>query len=206
MEGINKSGGASQVYKAQGGLEQGLSLMSPEDILAYVGKTLGDIGNQLQDYKDLVQKRQEKANDLRDVTSTLRDMQSGGDLTAFDPQLYSEFMQKMEKYKDSDPAIGAAYEKFMSSYGGYIGSDGKAKGVMAGANAGDTQDMKMSALELSHAMKDLEGAQEAMGSDNELTMMALQQLMQRRNQVSQFASNAMNMMNEGMKSIIGNIR
>jgi hypothetical protein len=30
--------------------------------------------------------------------------------------------------------------------------------------------------------------------------------MQRRNQISQFSSNALNMMNEGMKSIIGNMR
>jgi hypothetical protein len=64
----------------------------------------------------------------------------------------------------------------------------------------------MNAAELSNTLKNMEDAQSNLQSDNELTMMTLQQLMQRRNQISQFSSNAMNMMNEGMKSIVGNIR
>ena len=46
---------------------------------------------------------------------------------------------------------------------------------------------------------------EALGSDSELVMMNLQQLMQQRNQTSQLYSGMQNSMNETMKDVIGNI-
>jgi hypothetical protein len=212
---INKTGGAAKAQQASANFGPNATLMSPEDILSYVSKALGEIGDQLNDYKNIVQERQQKAKDLREIAGTIRDMQKGGDLIAYDEATYHEFMSKMAKYKDSDPSVKAAYDSFMASYGGYIDTGtGKKEGVLAGedkhwigkSGSGDSQDMCMNAAELSNTLKNLEDAQSNLQSDNELTMMTLQQLMQRRNQISQFSSNAMNMMNEGMKSIVGNIR
>jgi hypothetical protein len=214
MDGIQKSTGAGQVAQASTNFGPNVTLMSPDDILAYVSKALGDIGDQLNDYKTLVQDRQAKAKDLRDLASELRNMQQGGDLTAYDGAAYNEFMQKLAKYKDSDPALGKVYSDFMNSYGGYHDESGKKVGTLAGddkhwfgkGGVGDSQDMLMDSKELANALKNVEDAQSNLNSENELTMMSLQQLMQRRNQISQFSSNALNMMNEGMKSIIGNMR
>lgn len=46
---------------------------------------------------------------------------------------------------------------------------------------------------------------DALGSDSELVMMNLQQLMQQRNQASQLYSGMQNSMNETMKDVIGKI-
>jgi hypothetical protein len=210
---INKNGSTSSIYQASTNFPGHTSMMSPEDILAYVGKALQDIGGQLSDYKKVVEERQQKAKDLRMIAGTLREMQGSGDLIHYDAQKYNEFMTLMSKYKD-DPEVKKAYEHFLDSYGGYIHPKEGKVGTLANEDGhwigksgkGDNQDMCMSVGELGMALKRIEDAQSSLQSDNELTMMTLQQLMQRRNQISQFSSNAMNMMNEGMKSIIGNIR
>jgi hypothetical protein len=215
MNGVNKSGNTSSIHQMSSNFPGSAAMMSPEDILQYVSKALGDIGGQLEDYKNIVKDRQEKAKDLRALASTIRDMQQNGDLKSYDAAKYNEFMTTMAKYKDSDPEVRKAYEHFMDSYGGYIDTNtGKKVGVLASDDGhwigksgnGDHQDMCMNVEELGRVMKNIEDAQGNLQSDNELTLMTLQQLMQRRNQISQFGSNAMNMMNEGMKSIIGNIR
>lgn len=220
-DSINKSSGSKQIQQTQSSLGAGMTLMSPEDIMMYMQKVLGEIGDQLNDFKQTVLDRQQKAKDLREISSTIRQMQANGGesgaLSKFDDAQYNEFMTKLEKYKDSDPEIAAAYNTFMTSYGGYINTDDhQKKGVLAGEDGNwyghnktinpDTQDMYLSKDELANSLKHIENSQESMNSENELTMMGLQQLMQRRNQISQFGSNAINMMNEGMKSIIGNIR
>ncbi|MCS6900695.1 MAG: hypothetical protein RMJ98_13770 [Myxococcales bacterium] len=214
-EAINKSNGISSIYYAGQNFPGNATMMSPEDILQYVSKALEDIGGQLEDYKNIVKDRQEKAKDLRALASTIRDMQQNGDLKSYDSAKYNEFMTTMAKYKDSDPDVAKAYHHFLDSYGGYIDTNtGKKVGILANEDGhwigksgkGDNQDMCMNAEELGRVLKNIEDAQSNLQSDNELTMMTLQQLLQRRNQISQFSSNAMNMMNEGMKSIIGNIR
>lgn len=74
------------------------------------------------------------------------------------------------------------------------------------AQAPDSQDASMSAEELNQIAERLKNSLENLNSDNELTMMGLQQLMQQRNQITQFSSNVLNSVNEGLKSIISNWR
>jgi hypothetical protein len=70
----------------------------------------------------------------------------------------------------------------------------------------DTQDCILDADETQAVMDNTKQGLESINSDNEMVMMELQKLMQQRNQITQFASNAMNLDNETKKSVIGNIR
>lgn len=72
--------------------------------------------------------------------------------------------------------------------------------------APDSQDAHLTVEELNQIAERLKSSLENLNSDNELTMMGLQQLMQQRNQISQFSSNMLNSVNEGLKSIIANWR
>lgn len=208
-DAINKSSGSTQVYQTQPSFGSDVSLMSPDALIMFMQRALGDIGEQLQQFKDVVTQRQEKAKDLRDIAAAIRDMQANADsdgaLTAYDQSKYCELMNKMEKYK-SDPAIGQAYETFLSSYGGYYQEDGKTiTGVMAGAKSDDNQDMKLSSTELANALKKIEGAQENLNSENELTMMQVQQLASKRNETTQLCSNLLKSFNESAMTPIRNI-
>jgi hypothetical protein len=245
-EAIGKSQGSSAVSNASAAFGNGVSLMSPDEIIAFVSKALGDIGDQLNDYKNMVQQRQEKARDLREISATLRDMASKGDLTHYDQEKYNKMMNLLAKYKDADPSLRAVYDKFMGGYGGYQKMDPQSgeyvkndkgevlcEGIMAGANEagwkdmvnpdtgeplinpftgtafqewnpGDSQDLHMAAAELSPMLDDLKSAQEGLNEDNELTMMSLQQLMSRRQQLCQTATGMLNSVDDTSKSIIGN--
>lgn len=238
-EAIGKSQGSSVVSNASAAFGNGVSLMSPDEIIAFVSKALGDIGDQLNDYKNMVQQRQEKARDLREISATLRDMASKGDLTSYEQEKFDRMMNQLAKYKDADPSLKAVYDTFMNSYGGYQKIDPQSgeyvkndkgevlcEGIMAGANEagmkeisdpisgakmliwnpGDSQDMLLTAAELSPMLDNLKSAQEGLNEDNELTMMSLQQLMQRRNQISQLGNGMLSMVNETSKAIIGNFR
>ncbi|HEV2742649.1 MAG TPA: hypothetical protein VGV91_05810 [Rubrobacter sp.] len=70
----------------------------------------------------------------------------------------------------------------------------------------DGQDCVLDSNETQGVMDNVKQALESINSDNEMVMMELQKLMQQRNQITQFSSNAMNLDNETKKSVIGNIR
>lgn len=203
---IGSTSSTSSVHQTQPSFGPSVTLMSPDDILAYVTKALDDIGGQLENYKDVVAARQEKAGKLREITAAMREMNRSDGMKGYDQDKYAEMMTKMSTMRD-DPNVAAAYDAFMISYGGYVDTKtGNVEGTMAGTSGSDDQDMFMDTAESAKVLKFIEDAQGGLNSDNELVMMNLQQLMQRRNQITQFSSNAMNVMNEGTKSIIGNIR
>lgn len=211
---IGSTSSTTSVNQTHPSFGPNVTLMGPDDIMAYVTNALGDIGDQLDSFKKQVEAKQAKAQDLRDIAGTMRLMNTGADLSHFDGAAYNEMMTKMSHHLD-DKNVKAAYDHLMESYGGFQSTDpgGGTVGVMAGADGkwhgngvGDTQDCLLNSTEVQKCIKDIEGAQSALGSENELTMMSLQQLMQRRNQVTQFSSNCLNVMNEGSKSVIGNIR
>jgi prefoldin subunit 5 len=184
-------------------------LMGPDDVLAYVARALGDVGSQIDDIRKQVDARQAKSAELREIVAELRNMQGGGgDLTHYDAEKYDAMMTKLSHFAEGNGPAAKVYESFLQSYGGYRDTEkgGAIVGTLAGDKANDSQDMLMNAAELTSAVKNIEEAQSALGSENEVTMMNLQQLMQRRNQVTQFSSNSLNSINEGLKSVIGNIR
>jgi len=237
-----------------------VALMSPDDVIAYVTRALGDIGNQLNDYKNMVKQRQEKATELRDLLGELRGMSpNDNDLVGYDQEKYDGLMSRLAKYKD-DPQLGQVYENFMNSFGGYRDTaTGQQVGVLAsddGNFAGnkngvskppegafqvskdmldkkdakvdknanntkdglplgngpsakvvviDERDARLTKFEIQTAIEQVKGAMEGLNSDSELTMMSLQQLMQQRNQISQFSTNMLSTLNDSMRSVVANI-
>lgn len=227
MTAIDSTKGSSYVHGADHQFGPSASTMSPGEIIAFITKALGDIGDQLGDYKKLVEDRHKKATELRQVMSTMRDMATAGDATNYSAEKYNEMMTLMARHAKTDPEVKAAYEHFLGSYGGYTNNDsGLPEGVFAGQDGKnifnttedeknakgpdgkplvDTQDMCMSKAEMDNVMKNIENAQQNLNSDNELMMMNLQQLMQKRNQISQLGTNLLNTSNESLKAVIGNI-
>lgn len=194
--------------------DAGVRLMSADDIMAYVTQALGDVGGQLEVFRKKVEDRQAQAAVLRDTSALLRASRGNDGIGSMDQAQFGAVMTNLSKLAETNPLAKNVYDKILASYGGFVagpgGAGGKAEGeivgVMAGTANNDGQDMWLENVDCDGIMKNLEEAQSGLGSDNELIMMDLQQLMQRRNQITQFSSNCMNVMNEGMKAVIGNIR
>jgi len=256
---IGKTTGSQGVQGAAPQFGPDIALMSPDDVIAYVTRALGDIGNQLNDYKDMVKQRQEKATELRDLLGELRGMSpNDNDLVGYDQEKYDGLMSRLAKYKD-DPQLGQVYENFMNSFGGYrdtatgqqvgilasddsnfagnkngvskapkdafvVSKDMLGKDIKVDKNANNTKDglplgngpsakvvviderdAKLTKFEINTAIEQVKGAMEGLNSDSELTMMSLQQLMQQRNQISQFSTNMLSTLNDSMRSVIANI-
>jgi hypothetical protein len=189
----------------------GQGLMSPDEIMAYVASALNDISGQMDTIRQKIQARQERAREIREAQALFNTLTEGGDATIQrGTEEYEQLMKMLEKFKD-DPKLGKAYNSLLTTVGGYTDANGNA--VEPTADMATTDELKK-ALGDRKLVKDeaskigqyFQDALADLNSDNELVMMDLQKLAQQRNQVTQFSSNMLNAMNEGMKSVIGNIR
>ena len=178
-----------------------VELLSADYIIWYVGQALGDIGAQLDDYKRHVDKKREKAEEIRTILAQVTDASENGQFADYD-----KAMQTLKSYAENDPALAGAYEHLLRSYGPYQDAQGNPVGHATDEDHGIDNNRHLNQREWSKVIDQLKQSQEALNSDNELTMMKLQTLMQQRNQVSQFASNMLNVLHENAKAVIGNIR
>lgn len=218
----------ANLYNLQSGVVEAslVRTMSADDIVMYVRSQLGSIDGQLNDYKNIVVAKQKKSEELREVTALLRELKGGRDElkggnaavdTSTEPEKYNRLMTLLAKNSDSASAK-SAYDGLLDSYGGYQATEtielpdgravqkGEVDGIMAGADPGDIHDVNLNAIETQSVMDNVKQSLEGINSDNEMVMMELQKLMQQRNQITQFASNALNVDNETKKGVIGNIR
>lgn len=210
-----------------------MSAMSPEDIMNFVRIALGSIDAQLNDYKELVEKRQEKAADISKAMSILRaGIAPNGELRpdCISDEEYSRAMNLLTKHLDI-PEVRSARNAFLESYGDYrsdmtmelpgsddgvddisgpnaVTKDGEVSSDLEKFVGGEwvNENRMMRADEFSGLMQNLQSGLESLNSDNEMIMMNVQKLMQQRNQVSQFASNMLKINDEMLMAIIGNLR
>ena len=225
-----------------------VKMMSADQIIAYVMQALGNIGDQLNDYKEVVMKQQADAKEIREALVLARQLNAnGGDFTSKDMVSqganYNEMMTKLSHHLDN-PSVKAAYESMLKSYGGYsktdtgehvggasengtiqvtVGQAMKAQSsdlaktisgtiVDSGSLAVDVavdingQDQIMDKEEMDSFVNSLNDALSGINSGNELMMMNLQNLMQVRNQISQFGSNNLKSINDTMSGLINNLK
>lgn len=170
----------------------GRATMSPEDIIAYVTAALTNIDGEFQYWKDEVEARQEKSRQVRELLNTIRSNTgpNGGTGAAnFDNIQAALDAAKADPTLNTDPEV-------METIAGL--ERNRAYGADGGRGIAPEP--------LAQAQRSLEEKLASLNSDNELVMMNLQKLMQQRNQVSQFSSNALNLLNETLKGVIGNLR
>ena len=110
------------------------SIMTPEQIIALCARTLNSLGDQLNDYKDLVMKKQEKAGEIRQALSDFRSLnEDGGDLTLEDvmkhPEQYNAMMANLEKNKN-DPQVANLYKTMVDTFGPKVGIGADGKGTV----------------------------------------------------------------------------
>ncbi|HMJ12762.1 MAG TPA: hypothetical protein VK524_15175, partial [Polyangiaceae bacterium] len=163
------------------------------------------IGAQLDDYKQDVDAKRAKADDVMTALAEARSVSTRGRDGTFPDGKYAETMAVLAKYKDDDPAIQGAYEQLLRSYGPYT-DPVSGENFRTTATDHKDQNQGLSPKEWNEVMDQLKRSLESLNSDNELTMMKLQTLMQQRNQITQFASNMLNVLHENNKAVIGNIR
>jgi hypothetical protein len=178
-----------------------VELMSPDYIMWYVAQSLSSIGAQLDDYKRHVDEKRAKAEEIQKVLAEVTTASAGGRKGRFAEGEYDKSMAILAQYKE-DEALNGAYEQLLRSHGGYVRPDGKQVDGLAGGD----HDSTLNSSEWNKVIDQLKQSLEALNSDNELTMMKLQTLMQQRNQVSQFASNMLNALHENSKAILSNLR
>lgn len=207
MNQIQNSGtsGPSSVSAAQSPFfGTDVELMSADYIMWYVAQSLGNIGAQLDDYKRAVDQRRAKSEDIRNALALVTSVSAGAEEGRFTEEEYGNLMRLLSSYGKTDPALQGAHDQLLRSYGGYVGADG----IPVDPPSGDgfDADKSLGEPEWNKVIDQLKQSQEALNSDNELTMMKLQTLMQQRNQISQFASNVLNTLHDNSKAIISNIR
>jgi hypothetical protein len=114
-------------------------------------------------------------------------------------------MSTLAQFPD-DPSLRAAYNTLWKSYGGY--TDPKTGQVIPNqpSRLGADSNKDLNSNEWLNVTKGVEESLSDLNSDNEMLMLNVQTLMQQRNQISQFASNVLNTMNESVKAVIGNLR
>ena len=96
-----------------------VTLMSPDDIMAYVTKALEDIGGQLEDFRQIVQDKQAKSAALREVLGSLRSMKNEQGIGHNANVDYDQMMQKLATLAKTDPNAQKAYATLVGSCGGY---------------------------------------------------------------------------------------
>lgn len=222
MVSVNNTTSGSNVHStAAAGMEVALNrsrtTMSAEDIMAYVQQALDNIDGGFKRYKDEIEARQAKANKIRELMSTIRANASaeGGNGHLGADKIKEKLDAALEDPALQDSATQEVLQNLRNSYkveerddggGGQVGADGIA-GVDGDGHITDIERYRGFGKEaVVDTLKNLEERLTTLNSDNELVMMNLQKLMQQRNQVTQFSSNVMNMINETLKGVIGNLR
>ncbi|HEU4405474.1 MAG TPA: hypothetical protein VFS43_09310 [Polyangiaceae bacterium] len=112
----------------------------------------------------------------------------------------------IERGQQQGNMAGADRDPYLRTPDGTPQLDANGQPVVNPNRGQDDQDCILDPTETQGVMDNVKQALESINSDNEMVMMELQKLMQQRNQITQFASNAMNLDNETKKSVIGNIR
>jgi len=187
--------------------------MTAEDILIYVRMQLNSIDAQLNDFKDEIDARKRRADDIREIQSILRKYtNSNGEVENISEDDLNRLMTLLGR-NASDPIIKRVYNRMLASYDGFTAQEAFTLpgGTLVAKDAdvaatGEKANQHLSAKEADGLKEDLRSAQEAVNSYNEMSMLNLQKLFQQRNQISQFASNVLQLDHEDKKGIIGNIR
>jgi len=159
-------------------------------IIQYVARRLGDIDDQIKGYMAEAEGRKAKADELHrfeeDVravlhhdTSGFKDDQQRADLNG---KAMTALVAEQDDFKDN-PALQAKLQQL--------------------------HDEILSSSKVQSAQEALDYAKDqltTLNSDNELTMMRLNSVVQLRSQVISSASNMQASINEGVKTVIGNMR
>lgn len=242
---VDSAKGASNIQSVEPQFGHEIKTMNADQIIAYVTMALGNIGDQLNDYKEVVMKQQADAKEIREALVLARQLNAnGGDFKKGDLEAqganYNEMMTKLSHHLDN-PSVKAAYESMLQSYGGYANTgtgelvgvasaSGKVQITAAQVKAQDPnadlkkavdavvngkvvfelssakQDQIMNKEEMDSFVNSLNDALSGINSGNELMMMNLQQLMQFRNQISQFGSNNLKAMHDTAMGVISNTK
>jgi hypothetical protein len=188
---------------------ESVELMSPEDVLQYVATMLGDVDGRLHDFKTEAERKIAWSNDERAWQELLRSMgdgKGGYSLGEYGTPGYAErrdaMMEAVTKLAESsNPDVAYAgngikklIEDYEAKYQDFVDGDGPKPGPVLWGQ--DTIDDAMSA-----STQRLQ----SFSSDNELTMMELGSLMQRRTQIVQFSTNVMAQLDRAQNSVVQNI-
>jgi hypothetical protein len=170
---------------------------SPEMILQYVSTNLADFDGQIADIMGDAKDKKNRSEALRQFENVVRSLVGygnegssydttgpGANQTALNAEAGKRLDEAMKALKDH-PELVAKLQGFKDAI---------------------FRDSKISAESLQNHLEWAKNELTSLNSDNELTMMRLNQLMQSRSQRISAASNELSSINDGMKTVIGNMR
>lgn len=210
-----------------------VAYMSPDNIIEYVEKTLGNIDGQLADYQNDAMEKNKTANGWRDYKKLARD-HADKPLSTEQPARDQELAQIKADFAQfencSDPELKKAGLDLESKllpphtdrtqptgpdFSAYPDTDagrGSARAAFQGAVNGYNQSLEQNhpaGITKDDATARGQTADEALqtlNQDNELTLMRLNTLMQQRVQVTTKGSDQLSSLNQCIQAILQNMR
>jgi hypothetical protein len=174
-----------------------LGVFSPDMILQYVSTALSDIDGQIADIMGDAKEKKARSEALRQFQNAVRTLVGFGNETgAYDTTGDSN------SQRDRNQAAGERLAAAMKALEGHPDLVEKLKGLYDAI----FRESKISADSLQNQLEWAKNELTSLNSENELTMMRLNQLVQARSQRISAASNELSSINEGMKTVIGNMR
>jgi hypothetical protein len=188
---------------------ENIDVMSPQDVLEYVANMLGDVDGRLLDYKGEAERKIRMSNDERawqDLVESMGDGEHGYKLGEFGSEGYAErrdhLIEVLTPLKDSEsPEVAYAANGILAGIKKY---EEDYKAWKNGELDKEPTPMRWSQDVLDDALRTSNTRVESYSSDNELIMMELGSLMQRRTQIVQFSSNVMAQLDRAMNTIVQN--
>lgn len=175
--------------------------LSPSEVIAYVQMRLGDIDGQIRDLQGDANDRKKRSDELRTFQNAVRSLIGVGTNGAYDTTDLNDARRETEN-ANAATRLDAAIEACKDNPEMVKKLQGFKDAIFQPGNDGS----KVPGDALQNALEWAKNELTSLNSDNELTMMRLNALIQLRSQVISSASNEQASINEGIKSVINNMR
>jgi hypothetical protein len=178
-----------------------LGTFSPDMILQYVSTALSDIDGQIADIMGDAKEKKVRSEALRQFQNAVRSLVGCGNERGSYDTTGLGAGQSIENGKAGD-----RLDKAMNALKDHPDLVNQLQALKEQIFRNDGYGSKISADSLQNHLEWAKNELTSLNSENELTMMRLNQLVQARSQRISAASNEMSSINEGMKTVIGNMR